>query len=178
IGVGGIGAVVQVRDLLAAKGLPDPPAFGVAQVPDQTEQGEVRRWHGPLSQLVGIQPRTLAEQRGSVPVEPVLEHLPLWFVAAGRIILRALDSRCDPGHGGSLKVRPARTPANSGRRRTYLAGAAPVSGADPSCSLATSWRARNSVNDSRRPASRSRPPATNTMAGLRAPLLLFVRGYG
>ena len=37
-----------------------------------------------------------------MPVEPVAEHFLLGFVAALRIVLRALDVRCDPGHCGSL----------------------------------------------------------------------------
>ena len=84
------------------KSLPDPPALGVAHVPDQAEQREVRRRHGAPGQLGGIQARAFAQQGGPVPVEPVAEHLPLGFVAARRIVLRTLDVGCDPGHGGSL----------------------------------------------------------------------------
>jgi len=36
--VRGIGVVIQVGYLLTAEGLPDPPALGVAQMPDQAEQ--------------------------------------------------------------------------------------------------------------------------------------------
>jgi hypothetical protein len=40
--VRGIGAVVQVGYLLAAEGLPDPSALGVAHVPDQAEKADQR----------------------------------------------------------------------------------------------------------------------------------------
>ena len=102
--VRGIGAVVQVGHLLTPVGLPDPPALVVAHVPDQAEQREVRRWHGACGQLGGVQPRAFAQQGGPVPVEPVAEHLPLGFVAARRVVLRALGVGCDPGHRGSLCV--------------------------------------------------------------------------
>ena len=98
----GIGAVVEVGHLLTPVGLPDPPALGVAHVPDEPEQGEVRRRHGAHGQPRGIQPRAFAQQGGPVPVEPIAEHLPLGFVAARRIVFGTLDVGCDPGHGGSL----------------------------------------------------------------------------
>ena len=110
--VRGIGAVVQVGYLLIPVGLPDPPAFGVAHVPDQSEQGEVRRRHGALGQPHGIQPRAFAEQGGPVPVEPVAEHLPLGFVAARRIVLRTLGVGCDPGHWQSGAPVPQRGPVS------------------------------------------------------------------
>ena len=97
--VRGIGAVVQVGYLLTAEGLPDPPALGIAHVPDQAEQGQVRRRHGALGQPRSVQPRAFAQQGGPVPVEPVAEHLPFGFVAARRVVLRTLDVGCDPGHG-------------------------------------------------------------------------------
>jgi hypothetical protein len=100
--VRGIGSVVKVGHLLTPVGLPDPPALGVAHVPDQPEQREVRRRHGARGQLGGVQARAFAQQGGPVPVEPVAEHVLLGFVAALRIVLRALGVRCDPGHCGSL----------------------------------------------------------------------------
>src|SRR6202042_704091 len=106
--------VVQVGYLLTTVGLPDPPALGVAHVPDQPEQREARRWHRACGQPRGIQARTFAQQSGPVPVEPVAEHLPLGFVAARRIVLRTLDVGCDPGHSGTLCLGLSRTPPNSG----------------------------------------------------------------
>src|SRR6516225_12455888 len=114
--VRGNGAVIQVGHLLTPVGLPDPPALGVAHVPDQPEQREVRRWHGAYGQLSGVQARAFAQQGGPVPVEPVAEHFLLGFVAALRIVLRALDVGCDPGHCSSLCRRLNWPPTSMGYR--------------------------------------------------------------
>src|SRR5215472_508854 len=98
----GIGSVIQVGHRLRAEGLPHPPAFGVAHVPNQPEQRQVGRYNGAHRQLRSIQASTLAEQGGTVPVEPVAEHFVFGFVAAFRVVVRTLDIRCDPSHCGSL----------------------------------------------------------------------------
>ena len=48
---------------------PEPPALHLGHVPDQPEQREVRRRHGPGGELLAGEPGALAQQGVPVPVE-------------------------------------------------------------------------------------------------------------
>jgi hypothetical protein len=61
-------------DGLACEPPPEPGAFHLGHVAHQPEQGQVRRRHRALGELLAGQPGALAEQRLPLPVQERLQH--------------------------------------------------------------------------------------------------------
>jgi hypothetical protein len=93
--IGGLVLAERVVHRLAREPLPEPGALHLGHVPHQPEQGQGRRRHGPLGELLAGQAGALVQQRGAVPVEEALQHRAL---GAGQRPFRPLHVRGCPCH--------------------------------------------------------------------------------
>jgi hypothetical protein len=87
---------VRLVDRLAREPYPEPGALHLGHVPHQPEQGQARRRHGALGQLLAGQAGALVQQRGAVPVEERLQHRAL---GSGQRSFRPFHVRGFPCHG-------------------------------------------------------------------------------
>jgi hypothetical protein len=95
-------SLVGVLDQLVSEPLAKPGALNPRQVPDQAEQGQVRRRHRALGELLSGQALALVQQRRAVPVEKRLQHGAL---VTGQRSLEPRYLRCCPGHGTIMSCR-------------------------------------------------------------------------
>lgn len=93
--VGVLVAAERVADGLAREPLAEPDAFHLGHVAHDPEQGQARRRHGSLGELLAGQARALVEQRRPLPVQHRLQHRPL---RAGQRPLRPLNVWSFPSH--------------------------------------------------------------------------------
>jgi hypothetical protein len=85
-GPGRVGALEVGILLISEQGLeglareppPEPGAFHLGHMAHQPEQGQVRRRHRALGELLAGQPGALVEQRLPLPVQEPLKHHALW----------------------------------------------------------------------------------------------------
>jgi hypothetical protein len=96
-------AAERVVDRLAREALAEPDAFHLGHVAHQPKQGQVRRRHGPLGQLLPGQAGALVQQRGPLPVQEGLQQRAL---GTGERPARPLHVGGLPRHG----VHPATSP--------------------------------------------------------------------
>ena len=111
--IGGLVLAERVVHGLAREPLPEPGALHLGHVPHQPEQGQGRRRHGPLGELLAGQASALVQQRGAVPVEERLQH---GAFGAGQRPFRPLHVRGYPCHG-AYPPTPRSGPAKGDPRR-------------------------------------------------------------
>lgn len=67
----------HVGDRFAGDDAPEPVAFDLGHVPDQSEQRECRRWHRAAFQVAVVEAVALPGQRRTVMIEPPAQCLSL-----------------------------------------------------------------------------------------------------
>jgi hypothetical protein len=115
-----IGALVvpeRVVDRLAREALAEPDAFHFGHVAHQSEQGQARRRHRPLGELLTGQAGALVQKRGPVPVQERLQHRAL---RAGQRPFGPLYIWRFPRHGAHPVTTPS-LPRRSGSTSTPIA---------------------------------------------------------
>ncbi len=92
--------VKRVLDMIAGGSLAEPHSFHLGHVPDQSQQGEVRRRDRPHGQLLCSKAATDVEQGLPLPCEKALEDRAIR--TDQRTVGNLQGRRRDPGHGPSV----------------------------------------------------------------------------
>ena len=135
-----VAAVQVVQPGLACEAHPEPGLFHLGHVPDQPEQGQAGRRHGPLDKLLAGQSLAFHQQRAAVEVQPAVQRLPL-AGHRGRIGAGYLGrGPCHAAHPATSHDHPQR---NSARAARPGQAARPPGHRVPSVTL-PGWRNRRS----------------------------------